>query len=143
MALTIANVQSGITSLVTAGSTSAAPAANTVIVDAGTLPAGDQTPTTYMVSVITGQTGTVDANPTNILINVGGTGNPVTGGATYGPLTSFSAANGGTPQTFRVSIPAGGARLVICVGNTAGGAGAIYNAGVSITRLFSTGGLYF
>jgi hypothetical protein len=58
-------------------------------------------------------------------------------------LTSFSAANGGTPQTFRVSIPAGGARLVICVGNTAGGAGAIYNAGVSITRLFSTGGLYF
>lgn len=143
MALTIANVQSGITSLVTAGSTSAAPAANTVIVDAGTLPAGDQTPTTYMVSVITGQTGTVDANPTNILINVGGTGNPVTGGTTYGPLTSFSAANGGTAQTFRVSIPAGGARLVICVGNTAGGAGSIYNAGVSITRLFSTGGLYF
>lgn len=135
MALTIANVLGGINSTIIAGSTSAAPAANTVIVDSGLLPAGDQTPVTYMFSVITGQSGTPDSNATNILVNVGGTGNPVTGGTTYGPLTSFPVTqSGGTAQRFRLTIPVGGAHVFIVVGNTAGGAGAIYNAGVTITR---------
>lgn len=136
MALTIANVLGGITSTIVAGSTAAAPAANTVIVDSGLLPAGDNTPVTYLFSVITGQTGTPDTNSTNILVNVGGSGNPVTGGTTYGPLTSFpSTQSGGTAQRFRITIPVGGAHVYIIVGNTAGGAGAIYNAGVTITRI--------
>jgi len=142
MALTIANTL-GVQSLITAGATAAAPAANTVIVSLGTLAAGNSTPTMFFVSVITGQTGTPDTNTANILVNVGGSGNPVTGGTTYGPLTSLPATSGGTAQQFRLLIPVGGAAVVICVGNTAGGAGAIYTAGVTVTRLNSTGGLYF
>lgn len=145
MALTIANPPGGVNSILMAGATAAAPAANTVIVDGGVLGAGNQTPSTWLFSVLTGQTGTPDGNTANILFNFGGTntGGVISGGTTYGPLTSFSAANGGTPQSFRFSVPAGGVHIYFCTGNSAGGAGAIYSVGVSITRLNSTGGWYF
>jgi hypothetical protein len=136
MALTIANVLGGATSDIVAGATGAAPAANALIVDSGLLPAGDQEPVVYLVSVLSGQVGTPDTNYANILVNVGGSGNPVTGGTTYGPLTSLPATqSGGAPQRFRVTIPIGGAHILICVGNTAGGAGAIYVAGITVSRL--------
>jgi hypothetical protein len=135
MPLSIANVLGGVTSTVVAGSTTATPAANTLICDSGPLPAGDGESCSYMVSVISGQQGTPDTNYTNVLINVGGSGSPVTGGVTYGPLTSFPAtASGGTTQRFRVNIT-NGQHVLLCVGNTAGGAGAIYSAGMTITRL--------
>jgi hypothetical protein len=135
MALSVVPILGGVNSTIVAGSTGAAPAANTLIVDSGILPAGDGNPVTYMVSVITGQSGTPDANLTNVLVNINTVNTtPVTGGTTIGTLTSFPATqSGGTAQRFKVTLSAG-QRILICVGNTAGGASSIYNAGMTITR---------
>lgn len=136
MALTVTPVLGGVTSTLVASQTTAAPAANTLIVDSGILPAGDGNPVTYMVSVISGQQGTPDTNYANIFVNINTVNtSPVTTGTTIGTLSSFPATqSGGTPQRFKVTLSAG-QRILLCVGNTAGGAGAIYAAAMSICKL--------
>lgn len=136
MALSVTPVLGGVYSTIVAGQTGTAPAANTVIVDSGILPAGDGTPMAYMVSVISGQQGSPDANGSNIFVNINTVAtSPVVAGKTIGTLTSFPATqSGGTAQRFRVIVD-GTTRILLCVGNSAGGAGAIYSAGMTITRL--------
>lgn len=136
MSLTVVPVTGGATSTIVAGSVTAPPI-NRVLCDSGALPATPGGSTPYMVSVISGQLGTPDANFGNIFVNVGGTvaANIVSGGITIGAVTSFPAtASGGSPQRFRVNLTAG-QHVLVCVGNTAGGASAVYAAGMTITRL--------
>jgi len=140
MALTVTPLAGGIGSTIVAGSTAAAPAANTVIVDSGVMGASNSQPITYMVSVISGQQGTPDTNYANIFVNINTAAtSPVTAGTTIGTLTSFPATqSGGTAQRFKVTLQPG-QRILLCVGNTAGGAGSIYSAGMTLTRLFDSG----
>lgn len=126
MALTIVEQASGVNSAIDCSSVTS-PAANAVLCDSGALGAG-----TYVCQVTTFLSGTADAagGGSNIYINVGGSGNPVTGGRTIGHLPSIPAL---VMQRFRVSVQAG-EHIFLCVGNTAPTTGAVYNASLSASR---------
>lgn len=135
MALTISQPAGGIMSSLDAGSVTSG-SANQVICDSGALAAGNGEPWTYLVLVNTFQSGTVDANTFNIYVNVGGTNTAgiISGGNTIGRLLS-TAGPSPSQQKFRVSVTSG-QHVYVCVGNTAPGAGSIYNASMSVTRAY-------
>lgn len=129
MPLTITQPPGGIFSSLDAGSTAAAPAVNTVICDSGVLSG----PHSYKVVVVTYQVGTVDANQANVFINVGGinTAGIISAGTTIGRLQSTGVQS---QQVFRVMVLSG-QRVYVCTGNSAGGAGSIYTASMTLTQL--------
>jgi hypothetical protein len=131
MPLTIAQPSDGVTSSLDAGSVTSG-AANQVVCDSGALGAGNNEPVTFVVQVTTFQTGTVDANGNNMLVNVGGTntGGIISGGVTIGRLQSSSKQQ---IAKFVVSVQ-NGQHVYVCVGNTTPGASSVYNAQMSVTR---------
>lgn len=129
MPLTFTPSLGGLNSIAVAGSTTAAPAINTTVCTATTPDATNAQAATegtaYKVSVLTYQTGTVDTNTANMFLTVNG--------VAVWTLLSTNIA-GGNAQVGRVVVPAGSSVAVV-TGNTAGGAGSIYNASLILTRL--------
>lgn len=133
MPLSIVQPSGGVYSSLDAGGTSAAPAANTLICDSGALAGAAGQATAYKIVVVTYQVGTPDTNQANILVNIGGTNTAgiISGGLTIGKLQSNPIQS---QQIFR-AIVSSGQHIYICTGNAVGGAGAIYTAAMSVTRL--------
>lgn len=134
MPLTIAQPGGGVTSSLDAGSVTAG-LLNTMITDSGPLAAGNTEPVTYIFEASTFQTGTVDTNGANMLLNIGGTNTAgvISAGLTIGKLQSAAVLS---LSRFRVSVTSG-QHVYITVGNTNAGAGAVYNAAMSVTRAFN------
>lgn len=131
MPLVTSQPTGGITSSLDAGAVTA-PLINQMIADSGPLGAGNNQPASYIVTTNTFQTGTVDANGANLLLNIGGTNTAgiISGGLTIGKLQSGSVFS---QQRFRVSVQ-NGQHVYICVGSTNAGASAVYNASMSLSK---------
>jgi hypothetical protein len=104
-----------------AGSTAAAPAANTVIAQVPNL-----VPGVYRVTTVTYESAAPDANPANIQLLAGG---QIKGAALPSTATPLS-----TPFP-RVTVPAGASTIVLRTGGAVGGAGSVYTGVISATRL--------
>lgn len=134
MALTIAQPSGGVLSSLDAGSVTSG-AQNQVICDSGPLAAGNGEPWAYKVVVTTLQSGTVDSNLTNMLVNIGGTNTAgiISAGVTIGKLNTLAVY---VQQMLRVLISSQ-QHVYVVIGNVTPGAGSIYNASMSVTRLYN------
>ena len=132
MPLTITQNSGGVGSSLDAGSVIAG-AINQIIADSGALNAGNSEAVSYKINLNSYQSGAPDGQNANILVNIGGTNTAgiVSGGQTIGKIQSGPVFS---QQTIRVSITQG-QHVYVCVGNTAGGAGAVYNVSLSVTRM--------
>lgn len=103
------------------GTTAAAPPAFTIIASLGVLPKG-----VYNINVTGWQSGTPDANPTNIQL--------------AGPLANTNLPSLATPESTNVRVVTDGVTgTFIKVGAAAGGAGAVYNVVAIATPIEGSG----
>lgn len=132
MPLAISQNSGGVGSSLDAGSVTSG-AINQVVCDSGALNAGNQEAVSYKINVNSYQSGTVDGQNSNLLVNIGGTNTAgiVTLGQTIGKLQSGPVFS---QQTIRISITQG-QHIYVCIGNSAPGVASTYNASISITRM--------